>query len=368
MSPGGSFSAVEGAPASFGRVAEPGAKPAALTQELHHHGFLLFPGKSILPGGTGRSGSVMTAGELVDFVRSHFPQLQPQPVAAGARNTMAGPIVALGNLAAGTSDSTAATAQHSSSWAPEYTAPVTGGAPLIGASPQQVTHSLGLWLQHSTEASMMEWHVDTIRIATPPSYGLLYCVQAGGSRTAFADTVAAYRSLPPGLRAQAVNAVAKYRGSISFGNSSIGIPALPRRQIQQATYHRNLPTGEVLGLRARLAAANRAAAEHCTLDQTVRHKLVQPHPHTGELALRLDPASLEWVEGMPIEDGHQLVWELLRRAAQPEHTYLHQWQEGDLLVWCQRRTMHARVPYDASREVRLMWRMNVERDPADSRL
>jgi alpha-ketoglutarate-dependent taurine dioxygenase len=93
------------------------------------------------------------------------------------------------------------------------------------------------------------------------------------------------------------------------------MPALPRRQAQQATYHRDLPTGDVLGLQARLDEANSRAARQGTADRTVRHKLVQPHPHTGEPALRLDPCFLESVEGLSMEDGHRLVWELLRRVA-----------------------------------------------------
>ena len=80
----------------------------------------------------------------------------------------------------------------------------------------------------------MEWHQDVLFNARPPSYNLLYCVSPGGSSTAWADSAGALAALPSELRKRAEAATVKYRASISFGNPSIGMPALPKRLVQQS--------------------------------------------------------------------------------------------------------------------------------------
>ena len=170
--------------------------------------------------------------------------------------------------------------------------------------------------------------------------------------------------------AQAESATVKYRASISFGNPSIGLPALPKRLIQQSMTTdvdaSALIAESILGVEARIGAADAAAVERGTADRTVFHRLVQPHPHTGLPALRLEPRTMETVDDLPLAESQEFVWTLLRHAVQKSNAFLHEWEQGDLLIWDQRRVFHGRVPYPINDEQpRLMWRMDFERDPRD---
>ena len=85
-------------------------------------------------------------------------------------------------------------------------------------------------------------HHDAPFDADPPSYNALFCVTPGGSSTAYADAGAAYRNLPPTLQRQADSAVCVYRRSLSFGAERLGLPALPKRLVQQSMSSVRAPT------------------------------------------------------------------------------------------------------------------------------
>ena len=68
---------------------------------------------------------------------------------------------------------------------------------------------------------------------------------------------------------------------------------------------------------------------------------------------------------MPPTEGKRTAWQIMRLATAGAQAYLHQWREGDFIIWDERNSMHARVPYDAATESREMWRMVFEIDPAD---
>jgi alpha-ketoglutarate-dependent taurine dioxygenase len=53
-----------------------------------------------------------------------------------------------------------------------------------------------------------------------------------------------------------------------------------------------------------------------------------------------------------------LLARLLEWAAQPDFTYQHQWQEGDLVIWDNCGALHRVVPYSAG-SGRLMHRTSV---------
>ena len=108
------------------------------------------------------------------------------------------------------------------------------GAPLLGATDEELCSSLDRWMAENMECPMMEWHHDAPFDADPPSYNALFCVTPGGSSTAYADAGAAYRNLPPTLQRQADSAVCVYRRSLSFGAERLGLPALPKRLVQQS--------------------------------------------------------------------------------------------------------------------------------------
>ena len=70
------------------------------------------------------------------------------------------------------------------------------------------------------------------------------------------------------------------------------------------------------------------------------------------------------VEGMDAADGKKLIDELTEAATAPGTSYLHQWQQGDVVMWDNRATMHRGRPWPAH-EARLMIRTTISATEAD---
>ena len=64
------------------------------------------------------------------------------------------------------------------------------------------------------------------------------------------------------------------------------------------------------------------------------------------------------VEGMEAAVGKKLIDGLMEAATQPGTSYLHQWREGDVVMWDNRATMHRGRPWPAH-EPRLMVRTTI---------
>jgi alpha-ketoglutarate-dependent 2,4-dichlorophenoxyacetate dioxygenase len=70
------------------------------------------------------------------------------------------------------------------------------------------------------------------------------------------------------------------------------------------------------------------------------------------------------VEGMEAAVGKKLINELMEIATAPGTSYLHQWREGDVVMWDNRATMHRGRPWPAH-EPRLMVRTTISAAAAD---
>ncbi|MCW5770166.1 MAG: TauD/TfdA family dioxygenase [Rhodospirillaceae bacterium] len=78
--------------------------------------------------------------------------------------------------------------------------------------------------------------------------------------------------------------------------------------------------------------------------------LVWKNPETGEDALWLSPLSTVGFEGTTLEEGRKLIdalWEFAG-SVDPDFTYTHRWQPGDLVIWDNRMLHHARQPFPSS--------------------
>lgn len=65
------------------------------------------------------------------------------------------------------------------------------------------------------------------------------------------------------------------------------------------------------------------------------------------------------VVGMDDAEGYALIEELLAFAAQPQFIYPHKWQQGDMLIWDNRCTLHRGTEFDYERYKRDLRRCNV---------
>jgi taurine dioxygenase len=90
--------------------------------------------------------------------------------------------------------------------------------------------------------------------------------------------------------------------------------------------------------------------------QSYVHPLVQVIPETGRKALFASRLMTMSVEGMDKESSDALLERLFDHIEQPQFVYVHQWRPGDLLVWDNRATVHARTDFDP-KERRLLRRL-----------
>lgn len=69
-------------------------------------------------------------------------------------------------------------------------------------------------------------------------------------------------------------------------------------------------------------------------------------------------ATAHHIDGMDLASGRALLAELLEWTAQPDFSYAHKWQEGDLVIWDNYGTLHRVTPYPAD-SGRLMHRTTI---------
>jgi alpha-ketoglutarate-dependent 2,4-dichlorophenoxyacetate dioxygenase len=90
----------------------------------------------------------------------------------------------------------------------------------------------------------------------------------------------------------------------------------------------------------------------------VQQVLVRTHPGSGRKALYI-ASHASHIVGWPVAKGRKLIDELLDFATQPQFVYRHKWNEGDLIVWDNRCTMHRATPFDEMKVKRVLHRTTV---------
>jgi taurine dioxygenase len=88
------------------------------------------------------------------------------------------------------------------------------------------------------------------------------------------------------------------------------------------------------------------------------HPMVRTHPATGRKALYVNRLMTEFIEDMPRDESDALLAQLFAQQERPEFIYEHVWRPGDLMLWDNRCTLHARTDFDAS-ERRMLRRVIV---------
>lgn len=189
------------------------------------------------------------------------------------------------------------------------------------------------------------WHTDQSFRRPPPDISLFYAVipaPKGQGQTIYANGIAAYESLPEGLKKrvlnlQAIHAIFKTgRSEQAVKAGETPKPLLPHQKSQ-------------------------------------RQPVVRIHPQTGKRALYLcEAGQMDWVIGPfvgmppgPGGEGAQLLYELMTHYTKPEFTYTHDWDEGDLIIYDNRTLIHCATWYDAAKHSRLMWRTTVMGNPGE---
>jgi taurine dioxygenase len=167
----------------------------------------------------------------------------------------------------------------------------------------------------------MHFHTDQCHQATPAKATMLYALEvpSKGGNTLFANTYAAYETLPEDIRQRIAG----------------------RRALNAYT------TDTML----RSAAYDDARSSYW-------HPVVRTHPATGRQALYVNRLMTREIEGLPREQSEAILLQLFDHQEQPKFVYEHVWRPGDILMWDNRCTLHARTDFSAG-ERRLLRRVTI---------
>jgi len=173
------------------------------------------------------------------------------------------------------------------------------------------------------------WHSDLSYVAEPSMGSLLYSVEVppAGADTLFASMHLAYEGLPPATQARIRDLTATH---------------------SYAGYY-----GKAFADRTPLSDEQKARTPD------VVHPVVRTHPVTGRLSLYVGQDIVKQIDGLPGAEGDALLAELNRHAISDAFVYRHRWQQGDLVIWDNRCTMHCATPYDDQKYRRVMHRTTV---------
>ena len=118
-------------------------------------------------------------------------------------------------------------------------------------------------------------------------------------------------------------------------------------------------------LNAYLYDSTTRAVNGSKVDFTAHPHFVQPivrtHPDTKRKAVYVNRLMTFAVEGMDDEEGSALLDQLFDHVEQDQFIYSHHWRIGDLVLWDNRCTLHARTDF-SDKERRLLRRYVVQGD------
>jgi len=173
----------------------------------------------------------------------------------------------------------------------------------------------------------MWFHHDMCYVPAPHKGTMLYAIEvpSRGGNTRFANMYAAYNAVPEALR-----------------------KALAGRKALQVYDYMTTVKVDIDG------------------DLSGIHHLWQPifvvNPDTGRTALYVNRLMTARIDGLPRDESDAILEELFAITENPDIIYEHNWTVGDLLMWDNRCSIHARTDFPGS-ERRLMRRCTIEGEP-----
>lgn len=169
----------------------------------------------------------------------------------------------------------------------------------------------------------MMFHHDMLHREIPHKGTMLYAVElpATGGNTLFANSYKAYETLPQEVRE-------KLEGRTALHHYNYG------------SQHK----GDDKGTPA--------------FSESV-HPVFRTHAETGKKAIYVSRLMSERVVDMPKEESDVLLAKVFDHAERRQFVYEHVWHKGDLIMWDNRCSMHARTDFPAH-ERRLMWRTTLK--------
>lgn len=168
----------------------------------------------------------------------------------------------------------------------------------------------------------MQFHADQCYYESPARGAVLYALEvpSKGGDTCFADMYGAYEDLAPDLKERLegldVFFVYDYESNV-YRRGPVG-PNAPR----------------------------------------FTHPAVIKHPDTGRPLLFVNRLMSDHIVGLPKDESDALLLKLFDHVERPDRVYAHHWRKGDVVVWDNFATLHARTDFDPA-ERRILRRMAI---------
>jgi len=182
-------------------------------------------------------------------------------------------------------------------------------------------------------ARASQWHTDVTFVPAFPLFSVLrgVVIPPVGGDTVWANTVAAYATLPPVLRSLADQLWALHANAYDYAATR---PNSTARQVQRYE-----------------------TVFKSTIYET-EHPVVQVHPLTGERAIVLG-YFVRRLLGVSAADSGHLFAMLQDHVTRLENTVRWRWQAGDVVIWDNRATQHKAID-DYGDQRRIVRRVTIE--------
>ena len=167
----------------------------------------------------------------------------------------------------------------------------------------------------------MNFHSDQCHQEIPAKASMLYAIEipSQGGNTLFSNAYTAYETLPPEIKRR----IAGRRALNAYDKDST---------LRTASFDN--------------------AGSSCW------HPVVRTHPATRRKALYVNRLMTREIEGLPRDESDVILQKLFDHLEQPRFIYEHVWRPGDILMWDNRCTLHARTDFSAG-ERRLLRRVTI---------
>jgi taurine dioxygenase len=212
----------------------------------------------------------------------------------------------------------------------ELLGPLTTAHPTVNTGSSRV-----LSLKATKGMAANSWHTDVTFVDRVPAFSILRGVSIPeyGGNTVWANTAAAYASLPPQLKALVEDLWALHSNDYDYAH----------QYSDQGEYNPQFYREEFTS----------------TIYQT-EHPVVRIHPETGERALVLGHFVKQFL-GFNQKESATLFNLLQDRVTKLENTIRWQWAPGDVAIWDNRATQHYAVA-DFDTQLREVRRITVQGD------
>ena len=173
----------------------------------------------------------------------------------------------------------------------------------------------------------MQFHSDQCYQERPAAGTMLYAIEipAQGGNTLFANGYKAYESLSPEVKQRIAGRKALHIYSYDGGVLDRSGMVEPGRGVSHS------------------------------------HPVVRTHPATGRKALYVNRLMTHHIEDLQVDESRDLLQVCFETLERPEFVYEHRWRVGDLLLWDNRCTLHARRDFNPE-ENRWMRRVTIQGD------